>query len=156
MASFCACSGMNVAVDYAVRIIEDRFCLVGKDNFNIGTAFTDKVAVILNVVNTGKLVLSVAEKLAVFFKRENIGIGIDSGFVHLIEADEMVADLVGRIAEHKNYLLAALCNAAKRNCKTVTGSNREYNSDCLAAELCFNVCRYIINCAVVALCTGYY
>ena len=88
---------MNVAGENAVGVIEDSLCLISENNLNLGARFTDEVAVIFDIVNAGKLMNVFAEKLAVTFKRENVGIGVYARLVKLVEAYKLVSNLVGGV-----------------------------------------------------------
>ena len=147
---------MNIAGKDGVGVVKYCFRVVCKDDFNLCTAFADKIAVIFNIVNSGELVAVFAEKLAVFFKGKYIGIGVNSGFVDLVEAYEAVAHLVGGIAEHKHDFLCAGGNSAQANGEAVTGKNGENNADGAAAELFLYILCNGVYGSVVALCAGGY
>ena len=88
---------MNVAGEDGVGIFEDSSRLICKDNFDLGTAFTDEIAVIFNVINAGEFVSIFTKKLAIAFESQHVGIGIYSCFVELVQADELVSNFVGGI-----------------------------------------------------------
>ena len=68
----------------------------------------------------------------------------------------MVAHLICREAEHQHNLLCASGNSLQADRKAVAAQNREDYADGLAAQLCADICRNIINVSVVALCASYY
>ena len=149
-----ALTGVNVAGEDAIGIVQDRFCLICKHDLNLSAAGADEVGVVFHVVNTGELQLGViAEELTVALQRKNVAIRIHACRIDLIERDHRVSNLVGGIAEHKHNLLCALGNAAQADRKTVTREDREQNTDGAAAELVSHVLGDRINRCIVTLCT---
>ena len=118
--SLCARTGVNVEVDDTIGVGKNSLCLICKNDLDLSAAFANQVAIVFNVINAGELVLFVAEELAVFFERENVGVGVNARLVYLIKAYKMVTDLVGGVAEHKNYLFASLGDTAQADGKTVS------------------------------------
>ena len=158
--SLCACcqqdplgalAGVDIAVENVVSIRQDRSGLICKDDLCLGAAGADQVTVILDVINTGELVAVYAEELSVFFKGQDIAVGIDSGGINLIQADQLVADFVGRIAQHEDDLLCTHSDTAQADCKAVSGKNGEDHTYGLTAQLGPYICRNIIDTAVIAL-----
>lgn len=92
-----------------------------------------------------------AEQLAVSLERQHVGEGIDPRLVKLVETDQLVADLVGRIAEHEDDLLRALCDAAEADGEAVARKDWENDADRFSAELGADVVRYVAYRGVVAL-----
>ena len=60
---------MNVAGEDVVGVFEDSSRLIGKDDFDLSTAFTDEIAVIFNIINAGEFVSIFTKKLAIAFER---------------------------------------------------------------------------------------
>ena len=144
-------AGVNVAGEDTVGILEDVLRVVGEDDLRLGAAAFHQLGVVGHVVNAGELVLHLAEQGAELLQRQHVAVGVDAGGVHRIEADERVAHLVGRIAEHQHHLAAALGDAAQQNGKAVARKDRENHADRTAAELGAHICGNIINACIVAL-----
>ena len=142
---------MNVAVDHVLRIVQDRPRLVGENDLYFTSRRLDEIAVICHIIHTGELVLILSEKLSVLLQREDVAIRIHARLIDLIEAYEAVSDFIGRIGEHQNDLLASHRDTAKADRKTVSTEDRENNTYCLAAELCFHIFCNILYCTIVAL-----
>ena len=96
----------------------------------------------------------VAEQLTVLLQGQHVGVGIDALLVKHIQIDQMVAHLVGRIAEHQDDLLGALGDAAQADGETVAAEDREDDADGLTAQLGTHVVGNVIHAAVVALRAG--
>ena len=77
-------------------LCEGKNCsgIVCENDLCLSSRLVDKLFVIFNVVNTGKSVLFISEKLTVFLKGENVLIGINALFVKSIKAYKMISDLV--------------------------------------------------------------
>ena len=146
---------MNIAVQYAIGVVENGLCLVGEDDLDLGTALADEVAVVLHVVHTGELVLVLTEQLAVLLQREDVGIGVDTCGVDLIQAHKLVTDLVRGVREHQDDLLAALCDTAQADREAVTGKDGENDTHGATAQLGLDIGGDIVHRAVVALCTSH-
>ena len=142
---------MDVAGQHAVRIVKDGLRLVGKDDLRLGAHLADQVAVVLHVVHACELMLVHAEQLAVFFQRKHVGIGVHARRVDLVEGYQLVAHLVGGVAEHQHDLLRALGDAAQADGEAVAGQDGEDHADGLSAQLGFYVRRHVVHGGVVAL-----
>ena len=97
-----------------------------------------------------------AEQLTVFRLRQHVGIGVHARGVDLIQADQLVAHLVGGVAEHQHDFFGALGDAPQADGKAVAGEDGEDHADCTAAQLRFHVRRDIVHGGVVALGPGYH
>ena len=146
-----ACARMDIAGEDTVRITENRLRLICENDLRLGTAGADKLAVIFNIIHACEFMLVFAEKLAVFFESEHIAVGIDARFVKLVKDYELIAYLVGGIAEHEDYLFRAHCYAAQTDCKSVAGQDREDDAHSPAAQLGADVLGDIRDSGVVAL-----
>ena len=146
-----ALSGVDVAVENVIRVLEDGLGLVGEDDLALRAALTDEVSVVLHIIHAGELVLVDTEELSVFCQGQNIAVRVDARFIDLVEADQLVADFVGGIAEHQNDLLGAHCDAAQADRESVSGQDREDHADGFAAKLGPDVRRYVIYGAVISL-----
>ena len=67
----------------------------------------------------------------------------------------MVADFVCGVAEHQDNLLAALCDTAQADGKTVAAEDGENDTDSVTAELVAYIGGNIVYTCVVALGTGH-
>ena len=92
-----------------------------------------------------------AEEFPVFRKCKYIAVRIDSGFIELIKADKSISHFVRGIAEHKHNFLCALGDSPEADCESVTGNNREYDTDSLTAQLSLYIRCYVIYRNVVTL-----
>ena len=96
-----------------------------------------------------------AEQFTVFFQGQHIAERIYARFINLIQAYQMVAYFIGRIAQHQHDFLCAFCNTAQADGKPVAGQDREDDADGLAAQLRFHIRRNVIYGAIVSLRTGH-
>ena len=95
--------------------------------------------------------LYIAEQLTVLFLAEDIGVGVNALFVEHVYIKQVIADLVGGVAEHNCYLLAAECDTTQADCKSVSAEDGEDNADMAAGVLCLYIGCNIIHGCVVAL-----
>ena len=95
-----------------------------------------------------------AEEVAVLLQSQNIGVGIHTGCVQLIQADQRIAHLVRGVGKHQYYLFCAGGNTAQANGETVTGENGEDDTDGLTAQLGADIGSNGIDGGVIALRTG--
>ena len=142
---------MDVAGEDILCIRQNCSCVVCEYDLDLGTAVADKVGVVFYVVYAREPVDIVAEELAVALECEDVPVGVDSFGVKSVPRYEVVADLVGGVAEHEDYFLCAFCNAAKTDCKAVAAENREDYAYCAALEFCFYVRGYVVDGCVVVL-----
>ena len=147
-------AGMDVAGQHRIGVGEDGLCLIGEDDLGLRAALADEVAVILHVIHAGELMLVLAEQLAVLLERQHVGIGVDALFVDLVQADQLVAHLVGGIGEHQHHLLAALGDAAQADGKSIARQYGEDDAHRAAAQLFPDVLRDVVHGGVVALRAG--
>ncbi len=105
--AFGAISGVDVAGQHLVGVVEDGLWIVGKNDFYLSAAFTNQLGVKFNIVYTGEWVQHLAEQLAVFCFGQHVAPWVDALFVEQLLVDEVVADLVSRKAEHQNDLFRA-------------------------------------------------
>ena len=130
---------MNITAEYVLCVVKDRLGIVCEDYFAIRTATANKLLVVFNVVDTCESMLFIAEQLTVFFESEHVLVWVNALFVYRIEADKMIAHLVGGIGKHKDDLLYALCDAAKTDRETVAAEDGEYDAHGLSAEFCLDI-----------------
>ena len=114
----------------------------------------DEVHVIGHVVHAGKGVELIAEELAVFFEAQYVAVGVDALFVHHVDVDQVIADLVRGVREHQHDFLCAFGNSAQTDGKAVAAENGEDDADRLSAKLLANVERDVVDRCVVSLRSG--
>ena len=107
--------------------------------------------------------LNYAEVLTELLLCKHVCPGVDALFIKGVKIDKMVADFIGRVAEHKYDLLGTSCDTLKTDGKSVTAKNREYNTDGLVTEFVLYILCYLVNRCVIThstgnncLCYGYY
>ena len=144
---------MNVAVKHILGVGQNCSGVVCQNDLSLGAAVLNQLGVVLDIVNTGERMLNVAEQLTELGGGQHITVRVDALRVDTVQIDQMVADLVGGVAEHQNNLLAALGNAPQANGKAVAAENGEDHANGTTAELCAHISGNIICCAVVALRT---
>ena len=98
--------------------------------------------------------LDVAEQLAIALQGQHVAVGIDALLIEQVEIQQVIAHLVGRIAEHQDDLLCALGDAAQADGEAVAAEDREDHADGFAAELGTHVVSNVVNGGVVALRAG--
>ena len=146
---------MDVAGQNALGIVQDDTGIIGEDHFHLCALFLDQVGVILNVVHQGEGVQVLAEQGAVALQSQDVGEGIDLGFVQLVQGHQLVAHLVGGVAEHQDDLLGAAGDTTQADGEAVTGQDGENDAHGLAAQLGADIGGNGIHGGVVALCAGH-
>ena len=146
---------MDVAGQNAIGILQNGAGLVGKDNLHLRALGTDEVAVVLHVIDTGEFVDVLAKQLAITLQCQHVGVGIDAGLVNLIKGNEMIAHLVGGIAEHQYNLLGAAGDALEADGEAVAGQDGEHHAHGVATQLGLNVGSDGVDGSVVALGAGH-
>ena len=148
-------AGVDIAAEDFARILQNGVCAVGEDHFRFASAAFDQALVILDVVHAGKGVLFISESLPEFFFRKRIMVRVYPGGEELFFIEEMVADFVGRIAEHERDLFRTEGDAAQNDRETVPGKDRENDADMLSAQLCFDIRRDVLYGSIVPVRTGH-
>ena len=147
---------MNITGDDGIGVVQNGLHAVGKNHFYLGAGFPDKAGIVLHIVHASKRMDHRAELGTEALQGKNIGPGINALFIQAVHADEMVAHFIGRIAEHKDDLLAARGNAGKQHGETVAAENGEGNANGLAAGAGLYIGCDLFHCGIVALGTGHY
>ena len=150
-----ALAGVDIAGENGIGIVENGLGTVGKDDLYLCPTLFDQIRVIIDVVNAGELMLIDAEQLMIAFKRQHIAVGIDARFIDLIDGDQLITHLIGRIGQHEDDLFAAHRDTAQADRKAVAGQDRENHADSTAAELRLYIIGDILNGSIVALRTRY-
>ena len=99
--------------------------------------------------------LVLTEQLAVLLQGEDVGVGIDTGLVDLVQRHQLVAHLVGGVGQHQHHLLAAHGDTAQADGEAVAGEDGEDHTDSLTAQLGADVVSDVLHRAVVALSAGH-
>ena len=81
---------------------------------------------------------------------------IDARLVQLIQRHQMVAHLVGGIAEHQHHLLHTGGNAAEQQREAIAAENGEGDAHSLAAGLGLHVGGDLLHRGIVALAAGHH
>ena len=146
---------MDVAVDDILGIGQDGLGVIGEDDLRLRAAVPDQVHVVGHIVHAGEGVHGVAEQLPVFFQGQHVPVGVHALFVHHIRVDQVIAHLVGGIAQHKNDLLCALGNAPQADSEAVAAEDGENNAHRFTAQLFLYIGGNIVHGGIVALSTGH-
>ena len=142
-------------MEHILGVVQNGPGVVGKYHFHLSTALLDQAAVILHVVNTGKGVLDVAEQLPITLFVQYILVGVYALLVHQVPINQVVAHFIGGVAEHQDYLLAALGDAPQADGKAVTAEDGENHTHSLSAQLGANILSDVVNGDIVALRAGH-
>ena len=149
-----ALTGVNVAAQHIPGIGQDGPGIVGKDDLHLRPAALNQLLVVGHVVHTGEGVLLIAEELPVFLQGEDVLVGVHPLLIHRVQADEVVAHLVGGVAEHEDNLFRPLGDAPQADGKAVAAEDGEDHADCLAAQLGPDVGGNVVHRGVIALGPG--
>ena len=84
----------------------------------------------IDIIDAGERMLGgIAEHPAIFRFGQEIGMRVDSPFVHQIHVHQLVADFVGRVVQKQMDFLAALRDPLEDQRKAVPAQNREQQGD---------------------------
>ena len=145
-------SGMDAAVDDVIGICEDRFRLICKNDLDLGTCLMDEVAVVLDIVHAGELVLVHAEQLAIACLGEYIRVGIDARSIQLVKGNQLVTDLIRGVIEHEHDLFRTHSDTAQTDRETVTRKDGADDTDGAAAEFGAYILGDVVHRRIVTLC----
>ena len=146
---------MDVAAQHVLGVWQDGSGVIGEDDLHLRAAFPDELGVIFHIVHTGEGVLLIAEQLAVALQGKHVPIGVYALFVQEVQADQVVAHLVGGIAEHQDDFLGPLGDAPQADGKAVAAENGEDDAHGLAAQLGLHIVGDIVHRGIVALGAGH-
>ena len=149
-----ALPGVDIAGDDRVRVVQDRLRVVCEDDLALSAALLDQVSVVFHIVHAGELMLVDAKQLPVLLQSQHVAVGVHAGRVDLVEAHQLVAHLVGGIAQHQHDLLRAFGESSQADGEAVSGKDRENDADSAAAGLRADILRDIIDRRVIALGSG--
>ena len=96
-----------------------------------------------------------AESIAETLEIQHIMPRVDARLVQLIHTDQMVAHLIGGIAEHQHHLFAAAGNALQQQRKTIAAEDGERDTHRLPAGLGADIGADLLHSGIVALATGH-
>ena len=143
--------GVDIAGQDGFGVVQDGTRVVGKDDLCLSAGLFDELLIIGDVIYAGKDMGPVAKMRTVLRKAEHIAPGVDALFIYKIGVDQMVADLIGRIAEHEHDLFAAHGDALEADGKAVAAENGENYTHGAAAELGADIGRDVLHARIVAL-----
>ena len=143
--------GVDVAAQHVLGVGQNGPGIVGKDDLHLGPAALDQLLVVGHIVHPGEGVLFIAEEPAVLLQGEHVLIGVHPLLVYRIQADQVVAHLVGGVAE----LLRPFGDAPQADGKAVTAEDGEDHPHCAAPQLGLHVGGDIVHRGVVALGPGH-
>ena len=134
-----------------VGIGKDGLGLVGKDDFDLGSAGTDQLTVIRHIIHSCELMFVLAEQLTVALQRQHIAVWVDAGSVKLIETDQLVTHLVRRIREHQHNFFHSHRNAPQTNGKAIAGKDGKNHTNGITPQLGTHVGRDVLHTRIIAL-----
>ena len=146
---------MDVAGDDGVGVLQQGRDLISEEHLDLAALAADQIGVEVDVVHAGEGVDDVAEFLAELRERQHVGIGVDARLVQPVPVHQMVAHLVGGIAEQQHDLFAAGGHAAQQQGEAVAAEDREGHTHGLAAGLGAHVRSDLSDARVVALGPGH-
>ena len=147
---------MDVAGQHVLGVIQNYPGVVGEDDLHLCAFLLDQAGVVVHIVNQGEGVTVLAEQLPVLFQRQHVAVGIDLCLIQLVKAHQLVAHLVGRIAEHQHDFLHASGDAPQADGEAVPGQDGENHTDGIPAQLGADIGGNGIHGRVVALGPGHH
>ena len=151
----CMRAGMDITAENMICIVQYCSRRVGKDDFTLGAGIMDQLFIVIHIIYTCETVNFIAKQFPVLFQRENILKRVNSRFFHLIQRDQMVAHLIGRVRKHQDNFFCSFSNSTEADSKPVPAEDRENNAYRLPSEFCFYICSNVINRGVISLGTGH-
>ena len=141
---------MNTASSYSC------WWIICQHDLHLAAAAGDEVLVVLDVVHAGEDVLVVAEELPVLGLGEHVLVGVHALLVHQVDVDEVVAHLVGGIAEHEDDLLGAGGDALEADGEAVPAQDGEDHAHGVVPEFGADVGGDLVHGGIVALGPGHH
>ena len=142
---------MDVAGDHRVGVGHDGGDPVGEHDLRLRAGLLDNGLVIGHIVHTGKGMHHLTEGGAELLQRQHIVPRVDARLVQLVKAHQMVAHLVGGIAQQQHHLLRAQRDAPQQQGEAVAAEDRERHAHGLAAGLGAHIGGDLFTGGVVAL-----
>ena len=147
---------MDIAADHGVGVVQHRLHPVGEHDLRFGSGLLNDGLVVVHIVHAGKGVDHRAESVTEALQIQHVVPGVDARLVQLIHGHQMVAHLVGGIAEHQHHLLAATGDALQQQREAVAAENGEHHGHGLAAGFGADVGADLLHGGVVALAAGHH
>ena len=142
-------TGVYVGVDDHLGVFQYLLRTVGEDYLGVAACH---LLVQRDVVHARERMLDLAERGVHLLLREHVRVRIDAVSVQRVHVHEMIAHLVGRIAEHDDQLVHALGDAFEQHGETVARKYGEDEPHRAAARLGADVLGDLIHRGVIALC----
>ena len=142
---------MDVAADHRVGVIQNGLHPVGKDDFRLCAGRFDDLLVIGHIVHAGEGMDHLSEGGTELRKGQHIVPRVNTGLIQLIRRDQMVAHLVGGIAQQQYHLLHACGDTAQQQRKTVAAEDGEGHAYRLAAGFGAHIGSNLVHGGVIAL-----
>ena len=142
-------AGVDIGTDDIFRVFHDTTWVVCEDNLSFCAFFFNQLLVIVDIVNVGECMLGLAEHSLKLCLCQQGGVWIHAVFIKQIKIEKVIADLVARITQHQNDLLAALSDSSQTDCESVTGKDRENYANCATTQFIPDICSQLICCCVV-------
>ena len=147
---------MDVAGDHRVGVGQDSGDAVGEHDLRLGTGLFDDGLVIGHIVHAGEGMHHLTESRTELLQRQHIVPRVDAGLVQLVQTHQMVAHLVGGIAQQQHDLLRAHGDATQQQGEAVAAEDGECHAYGLAAGLGLHVRGDLLAGGVVALAAGHH
>ena len=151
-----ALAGVDVAADDGVGVVQHRLHPVGEHDLCLRAGLLDDGLVVVHIVHAGEGMDHRAEGLAELGQAQHVVPGVDARLVQLIQRHQMVAHLIGGIAQHQHHLLHAQSDAPQQQGEAVAAQNGERDAHGLAAGLGLHVGGDLLAGGVVALAAGHH
>ena len=149
-------AGVNVAANHGVGVVQHGLHPVAEHDLRLGAHALDQLLVEADVIHAGEGVHHAAEGGPELGKAQHVVPGVDALLVQLIHAHQMVAHLVGGVAQQQHHLFTAAGDALQEQRKPVAAEDGERDTYRLAAGLGPHVGADIGNGGVVALAAGHH
>ena len=147
---------MDIAADHGVGVVQHRLHTVGEYDLGLRPGGLDDGLVVVHIVHAGEGVDNAAEGVAELRQRQHVVPRVDTGLVQLIHGHQMVAHLIGGIAEHQHHLLRAGGDTLQQQGEAVAAEDGERDAHGLAAGLGRHIGGDLLHSGVVALAAGHH
>ena len=96
------------------------------------------------------------KQLPVPLQGQQVAVRIHSSLIQLVQRNQLISNLVARIAQHQYNFLGPLCDSSQTDRKAVSGQNRKNNADRFSAQLISHICGNMLHRRIISLCSGHY
>ena len=141
-------------MDHFFGVGEDGPAVVGEEDLHLTAHLLHQGFVISHIIYAGEGVEVFAEQAAVVPFGEDVVPGVDAFFIQLVQADQVVAHLIGGVTEHQDHLFQALGNALEADGEPVAAEDGEDNPHCVIPAFLVDVGGDVVDVGVVALAPG--